>query len=62
MAMARRVVIRTPYPSTEEVAKDLGVSMKRVRELRKLIGFDPKQVKLRSDKPTKVTRKRAAPR
>ncbi len=55
--MARRVVITTPLPSTESVAAELGVSQKRVRELRKLIGFDPKRAKTRSAKPTKLTKK-----
>jgi hypothetical protein len=59
MAMARRVVIRTPLPSTEAVAAELGVSQKRVRELRKLIGFDPNGDQNRA---TKRTKKRASPR
>jgi hypothetical protein len=31
--MRRKVIITTPYPTVEEVAAELGVSMKRVREL-----------------------------
>jgi hypothetical protein len=31
--MRRKVIITTPYPTVEEVAAELGVSKKRVREL-----------------------------
>jgi hypothetical protein len=62
MAMARRVVIKTPLPSTEAVAAELGVSQKRLRELRELIGFDPREAKMRSIKPSKPTKKRASTR
>jgi len=30
-------IIRTPIPTTEEVARELGVPMRRVRELQKLV-------------------------
>jgi hypothetical protein len=47
--MRKRVVIRSAYPSSEAVAAEFGISQKRMRELRKLIGFDQRQEKT---KPT----------
>jgi len=35
--MRRKVIITTPYPTVEEVAAELGVSMKRMRELELLM-------------------------
>jgi hypothetical protein len=35
--MAAKTVIKTPFPSTEEVAAELGVTKTRVRELRTLL-------------------------
>jgi len=58
--MRKRVVIRSPYPSTEAVAAELGVSQKRLRELRELIGFDPKEAATSSTKRSKRTKKRAS--
>lgn len=52
--MRRKVIITTPYPTVEEVAAELGVSMKRVRELELLME--------RLSKPkskTRPTRKRS---
>jgi hypothetical protein len=50
------VVIRTPYPTTEELAEEFGVSKKRLRELRKLVGFEPVGNKTR---PARHPKKRA---
>jgi len=33
-----KTIITTPYPSIEEVASELGVSKKRLRELRTIAG------------------------
>ena len=35
--MAKRVVITSPYPTAEEVAKLLGVSKKRLKKIIKMI-------------------------
>ncbi len=35
--MRQPIVIRTPYPTPEEVAKDYGVSRKRLKELGALV-------------------------
>ena len=36
-AKKKRVVIKTPYPTAKKVAKELGVSMKRLKELEKMV-------------------------
>ena len=33
----KRVVIKTPFPTAREVAKELGVKMKRVKEIEKMM-------------------------
>ena len=33
----KRTVIRTPFPTAREVAKELGVKMKRVKEIEKMM-------------------------
>jgi hypothetical protein len=48
--MRKRVVIRSPYPSSEEVAAEFGISQKRMRELRKLIGFNQNPEKIKPAK------------
>jgi hypothetical protein len=58
MPMAKPVVIRTPLPSPDEVAAKLGISKKRVRELRKLIGVHPKRVKIKSADSTRSNKAR----
>jgi hypothetical protein len=35
--MQRPAIIRTPLPTPEEVAAELGISKRRVRELRELV-------------------------
>jgi hypothetical protein len=42
MAKQKPAIINTPLPSPDVVAAKLGISQKRVRELRKLIRLAPK--------------------
>ena len=49
--MRQPIVIRTPYPTPEEVAKDYGVSSKRLKELGALVDeFLSRSSALRSKK------------
>jgi len=45
----KRVTIKTPFPTVKEVAKELGVKMKRVKEIEKMMdkivkGIDAKRM------------------
>ena len=37
MAKRKPVVIKTPYPTVEEVRKELGVSKKRAKQIEKMM-------------------------
>lgn len=37
MAKKKPVVIKTPYPTVEQVRKELGVSKKRAKEIKKMM-------------------------
>jgi len=54
------VIVRTPYPTTEEVAEVLGVSKKRLRELRRLVGFEPQEKKKSSPQLALKKRRRSS--
>jgi len=60
MAKQKPVIIRTPYPSTESVARELGVSMRRLKEIRKLFGLNPENPG--TTKRATLAKKRAAAR